>query len=82
VERDYREWDNFSHSPQGKHYLTLLQSELMKSTVEEGNSYTTLTSYTIEGHRLCVPDIVGWKHFSPTNYDNSTKNRSCKTKNF
>ena len=30
LERDYREWDNSSHSPQGKHYLTLLQSELMK----------------------------------------------------
>ena len=53
----------------------------MKSTVEEGYSYTTLTTYTIEGHRLCVPDIVGWKHFLPTNYDNSTENRSSKKKN-
>ena len=35
----------------------------MKTTVEEGNSYTTLTSYTIQGRVICVPDIVGWKYF-------------------
>ena len=29
LERDYREWDNSSHSPQRKHYLTSLESESM-----------------------------------------------------
>ena len=29
LERYYREWDNSSHSPQRKHYLTLLESERM-----------------------------------------------------
>ena len=29
LERDYREWDNSRHSPQGKHYLTSLESERM-----------------------------------------------------
>jgi predicted S18 family serine protease len=29
VERDYKEWDNFSHSPQRKHLLTSIQSESM-----------------------------------------------------
>ena len=29
VERDYKEWDNFSHSPQGKHYLTSLEYQRM-----------------------------------------------------
>jgi len=29
LERDYREWDNLSHSPQRKHYLTSLESERM-----------------------------------------------------
>ena len=29
VERDYKEWDNFSHSPQRKHSITLLESESM-----------------------------------------------------
>ena len=29
LERDYREWDNFSHSPQGKHYLTSLEYQRM-----------------------------------------------------
>ena len=29
LERDYREWDNSSHSPQRKYYLTSLESESM-----------------------------------------------------
>ena len=29
MERDYKEWDNFSHSPQGKHYLTSLEYQRM-----------------------------------------------------
>ena len=40
----------------------------MKVIGELGNNYTTLTSYTIEGYVLCVPDIVGWKHFQRTNF--------------
>tara|TARA_B100001778_G_scaffold253680_1_gene213749 strand:+ start:41 stop:196 length:156 start_codon:yes stop_codon:yes gene_type:complete len=48
----------------------------MKTIVEEGNSYTTLTSYTKDF--ICVPDIVGWKYIPRTNYDKSTKDSSSK----
>jgi hypothetical protein len=29
LERDYKEWDNLSHSPQRKHYLTSLDYQRM-----------------------------------------------------
>ena len=46
----------------------------MKTTVEQGNSYTTLTSYTKDF--MIVPTIVGWKYIPRTEFkdDKTTKN--------
>ena len=43
----------------------------MKTTVEEGNSYTTLTSYTKDF--MIVPDIVGWKYIPRTKSEEKTR---------
>ena len=43
----------------------------MKTTVEEGNSYTTLTSYTKDF--MIGPDIVGWKYIPRTKSDEKTR---------
>ncbi len=45
---------------------------IMKTTVEEGNSYTTLTSYTKDF--ICIPDIVGWRYIPRTTFTRKLKN--------
>ena len=43
----------------------------MKTTVEEGNSYTTLTSFTKDF--MIVPSIVGWKYIPRTKSNEKTR---------
>ena len=51
---------------------------IMKTTVEEGNSYTTLTSYTKDF--ICIPDIVGWRYIPRTTFTRKLKkNGTSKT---